>query len=178
MFLLYSDQSLLTYTEKTKGKYDELPKMLLSEDIVFTDYNDHQLEEINWLINRGALFLDHTGHIKPNVTRILLLKDFYHSEVYCYSYAQSTKDHIKELEERKEIDIESTLFSRPEQEYLNYMLNNSKYGNGPALRNNYVHGTYSLSESKHEEDYMELLKIMVLIIIKINEEFCLMFPES
>ena len=25
--------------------------------------------------------------------------------------------------------------------------------------------------------YMELLKIMVLIIIKINEEFCLMFPE-
>ena len=58
------------------------------------------------------------------------------------------------------------------------MMNNSKYGNGPALRNNYVHGTYSLSESKHEEDYMELLKIMVLIIIKINEEFCLMFPES
>ncbi len=178
MFLLYSDQSLLTYTEKTKGKYDELPKMLLNEDIVFTDYNDHQLEEINWLINRGALFLDHTGHIKPNTTRILLLKNFYHSEVYCYSYAQSTKDLIKELEERKEIDIESTLFSRPEQEYLSYMLNNSKYGNGPALRNNYVHGTYSLSESKHEEDYMELLKIMVLIIIKINEEFCLMFPES
>jgi len=31
---------------------------------------------------------------------------------------------------------------------------------------------YSLDEKVQFEDYLELLKIMVLIIIKINEEFC------
>ena len=37
----------------------------------------------------------------------------------------------------------------------------------------YSHDTCSLEESQQRQDYMELLKIMVLIIIKINEEFCL-----
>ena len=29
-----------------------------------------------------------------------------------------------------------------------------------------------MNERKQQQDYIELLKIMVLIIIKINEEFC------
>jgi len=38
------------------------------------------------------------------------------------------------------------------------------------------HGTYSLNLNRQESDYIELLKVMILIIIKINEEFCLKFP--
>ena len=58
------------------------------------------------------------------------------------------------------------------------MLNNAKYENGPALRNNYIHGTHSLDSQKHENDYYELLKIMVMIIIKINEEFCIKYQNE
>lgn len=52
------------------------------------------------------------------------------------------------------------------------MLNQAEYSNGHQLRNKYVHGSYPLNERKQQQDYIELLKIMVLIIIKINEEFC------
>ena len=61
----------------------------------------------------------------------------------------------------------------PEQKYLNFMLNKSEYCNGPDIRNKYIHESISLDENEHFHDYIELLKIMVLIIIKINEEFCL-----
>jgi len=48
-----------------------------------------------------------------------------------------------------------------------------QFNNGPELRNKYVHGTYPIDENVQQRDYLELLKIIVLIIIKINEEFCL-----
>lgn len=44
------------------------------------------------------------------------------------------------------------------------------------MRNKYIHGTNSKDEQIHFQDYLEFLKIMVLIIIKINEEFCLKYP--
>ena len=70
-----------------------------------------------------------------------------------------------------------TLFSIPEQQYLDFILNKSAYSDGLDLRNKYSHGTTSTNEAKHHENYLEFLKIMVLIIIKINEEFCLKFPK-
>ena len=71
-----------------------------------------------------------------------------------------------------DISYTETLFSRPEQDYLNYVLNKSEFSNGLDLRNRYSHDTCSLDEKVQRQDYLELLKIMVLIIIKINEEFC------
>jgi len=49
--------------------------------------------------------------------------------------------------------------------------------NGPELRNKYAHGIFPVDPKKQEHDYIELLRIMVLIIIKINEEFCIMNPN-
>ena len=67
----------------------------------------------------------------------------------------------------------STLFSKPEQNYLNYILNKKEYSNGLDLRNKYAHDTCPLDEKTQQYDYWELQKIMVLIILKINEELCL-----
>ena len=69
-------------------------------------------------------------------------------------------------------------FSKPEQDYLNYILNKSEFSNGLDLRNKYIHDTCPLDEKIQRQDYMELLKIMVLIMIKINEEFCLLMPVT
>ena len=71
----------------------------------------------------------------------------------------------------KDLRYQNSLFSIPEQNYLNYMLNKSEYSNGKDLRNKYNHSTYSLDKNQQEYDYNELLKIMAIIIIKINEEF-------
>ena len=72
-----------------------------------------------------------------------------------------------------EIQYGASLFSIPEQSYINYILNKAEFSNGHDLRNKYIHGTHSLRKEDHQKDYIELLKIMILIVIKINEEFCL-----
>ena len=69
--------------------------------------------------------------------------------------------------------LENSLFSKPEQDYLNYELNKSSFSNGLDLRNKYAHSTYPEDEKIQFVDYIRLLKIMILVITKINEEFCL-----
>ena len=53
---------------------------------------------------------------------------------------------------------------------MNYVLNRAEFSNGLDLRNKYGHGSNSIDEKQNYEDYIELLRIMVLIMIKINEE--------
>ena len=73
---------------------------------------------------------------------------------------------------------ESSLFTRQEKDYLDYMLNVQQFLNGPELRNRYVHGNFPINAKAHNGDYLELLKIMTLIVLKINEEFCLKYPSK
>ena len=176
--MLFSRQSLLHYTDKTKYKYDSFYSMLQDGTVKLEDFREYQARDIEWLASRGAVSIDTENRIILNKERAAVLKKLYYSDVICYSYMKGYKNTIDEMIAAGELFIESTLFSRKEQDYLNYMLNNSRFGNGPALRNNYVHGTHSLNEQKHENDYYELLKIMTMIVLKINEEFCLKYPEN
>ena len=70
------------------------------------------------------------------------------------------------------------LFSVPETNYLNYMLNRSEYSNGKDLRNKYIHSTYPMEEDVQMQDYMDLLKIMIIIIGKNNEEILVKCTKS
>jgi hypothetical protein len=64
----------------------------------------------------------------------------------------------------------------PEQEYLDYILNKASFSNGLDLRNKYVHGSKPKNDKENSSDYLEFLLIMAMIIIKINDEFCLKYP--
>ena len=66
-----------------------------------------------------------------------------------------------------------TFLSEPEQHYFNYIFNNSEYDNTLDLRNRYAHGTRLPNAKENEKDYFIILRLLVLIIIKMNEEFCL-----
>lgn len=73
------------------------------------------------------------------------------------------------------VEAESSLLSRPEQDYFNYYLNKSSFNNSLDLRNMYVHGTQSNdsdNENVHYTNYITFLKLFVLIIIKINDDLC------
>ena len=109
-------------------------------------------------------------HLHKEIT--MVLKDFYFNEVICITYYKNHKV-IQSLISENKIVLEGTLFSKPEYNYLNYMLNDREFDNGPALRNKYSHGNNSQDSCEHQNDYFQLLKIFVLVIIKINEEFCL-----
>ena len=174
MYLLFSDQSILHYTEKTKSDYQMLPHMLQSVEIYQEDFEHYQKDAVDWLIERGSVQIGDSGRLQINEARVVLLGDMYYHEVICPSYYNGPYlQQLDSLVKTKEICYESTLFSRPEQDYLNYILNKSEFSNGLDLRNKYIHDTCTLDEKIQLQDYMELLKIMVLIMIKINEEFCL-----
>ena len=52
------------------------------------------------------------------------------------------------------------------------MLNKSQFSDGLDLRNKYIHSSYPLDENVQMNDYIQLLKLMVLVVSKINDEFC------
>ena len=172
MELLYSDRSFLHYTEKTRNKYTNLPKMLIKDNMHVEDFNIKQRSDLKWLIDKGTVYIDN-GRLKINTDRAIVLKDLFYKEVICPNhYGPRLKEQVNKLSEDKEIYYENTLFSKPEKEYLNYYLNKAEFGNGFDLRNKYLHDTYPIDENIQKRNYFELLRILVLIVIKINEEFC------
>ena len=177
MYLCYSDQVMLTYNRKTKGTYDDLPDMLRNEEMMMEDFKHYQIPQIEFLVQRGLIIKDDRGHFTINEYRAKILEELYNHEVLCYSYCTPEKKTIVDrLVISDDLEMGSTLFSKPEQDYLNYMLNNAEYSNGLKIRNKYIHGTNSLKEAEIEHDYVELLKITAVMVIKINEEFCLRHP--
>ena len=73
------------------------------------------------------------------------------------------------------IKFESSLFSKPEQSYFNYYLNKSEFTNGFDLRNSYIHGTQPNPEEVkiHEQAYFSYLKLLVLALLKIDNDLFL-----
>ncbi len=180
MELMFSDQSMLYYTEKTGEKYTNLPELLFNENFSIEDFESYNHNNITWLLDNNYTFINDTGYLKIDKYIAYFLKDLYENGVVSYSYYKQHLPKIKpKLEswiDNNDLKIKNTLFTEQEQNYIDYMLNVQQFNNGPELRNRYVHGTFPLEEKNQEQDYIELLKIMVLIIIKINEEFCLKFP--
>ncbi len=179
LFDFFSDQSLLGYTESTGDKYDYFTEILANDNVRLSDFPSYCIDELEWLQNKKMIFTDKSGFIRCDWCLAKLLFVLNENGCIAYSYCSAKeKDIIEELLNQKDVVSEQKLFTRQEQEYIDYMLNVHTFVNGPELRNRYVHGNCSLNTKIHQNDYLELLKLMTLIIIKINEEFCLKYPEK
>lgn len=176
MFLLFSDQSHLTYTEKTKAKYRSFDTLVSSESMSLNDFAYYQVEPIKWLISRGVLWEDDENTLHLKKERWVILKDLYVHEVICPYYYKAFRSTLDSLITSGDLRYENTLFSKPEQDYLNYILNKADFSNGLDLRNKYLHGSYTHDEEEQENDYDQMLLVIALVIMKINQEFCMKFP--
>ncbi len=172
MEFLFSDQSHLTYTKKTQSKYGSLFLLLGSEKMNLDNFTDYQKPKIDWLSQNGCICIGENGELSLSTVKVRILKDLYDNQVSCLLYLNEYRALLDKMKDSGEIKYEASLFSKPEQAYINYILNKAEFSNGHDLRNKYIHGTHSLQPQDHKSDYIELLKIMVLIVIKINEEFC------
>ena len=80
-------------------------------------------------------------------------------------------------EYRSELDLTSfkeysLLFSDEEAQFISYCLNNKKYDNALAIRNKYLHGsTINFTEGQHQKNYIVLIKVFLIVIAKLEEEF-------
>ena len=174
----FSDQILLGYKGEGKKNYKNLYEYLKYETVNIDDIQEWNKRIIYWLADRGSLQVDENGFIITNNLRVSLLHHLYNKNVACFSYHNIWEKIIDELLDKGDIIVESYLFTKQEVDFINFMLNRSQFSNGYDLRNKYSHGSNTLKTYEQEWHYMELLKIMVLIVLKINEEFCLKYPSS
>lgn len=167
---MLSEQSMFLYTEKTGRKYNKLYDLLRFEHVKPEELKTYNSDELNWLLERGAVFI-RDGILELNKERIWILKELNDKGVICLQYKDS--NILRKLIIEGEINVGSSLLSKPEWEYFNYVLNKAEFSNGLDLRNKYIHDTNSLDERKQQDDYIFLLKMFIILVIKINEEFCL-----
>lgn len=100
-----------------------------------------------------------------------IIKNLVSYQTVFYPYLPDVAKNISDkLISEGYLTVGSTLLSVPEQKYFNFVLNKSAYQNGYDIRNKYVHSTHSRDNNVNMIDYMKLVSIVILIIIKINQE--------
>lgn len=174
---LFNNQMLCVSYDETLNDFDCFYDALVELKSIDKNKLDRKIQQpyIEQLIESGAV-IENNGFLYLNPLKAYLLKLLNDKSVVCYQYVSALQSIIDELIDSGDLVEGNTLFSIPEQKYLNYMLNNAEFSNAPALRNKYSHGSAPINDEINERDYIEFLKIMVLIIIKINEEYCLKYP--
>jgi hypothetical protein len=173
--LFFSDQTILGYVEPFKEKkYSTLFDLLINEQVNYDNYKVFQKEKVNYLIDKDFLFLNENQFIQiTNNERVLILKDLYENEVASFHhYAPLCQGEAVEMKKQNMIVFETSLFSKPEQDYFNFFLNKKEFTNGPDLRNSYLHGTQANPEDtqKHEYAYFIYLKLLTLVLLKMEDD--------
>ena len=76
------------------------------------------------------------------------------------------------MEQKDWVEKDNHLLSIEERNYYDYYMYNTKYTNGPALRNRYTHGSFADPEkdSIHRNNYYRLLILLILELLKIEED--------
>ena len=174
--LLFSDQSMIYYITELSERYNSFYDLLNNEEVYYDMFEEYQKYGIEFLTKHNIIKIDTQKRITLDKEKAIILKELYDYNVASLSYLNKYESVIAELKKIGIVQVSSTLFSKPEQDYYNYLFNKSEFDNGLDLRNRYIHGTQNVKEELNKDDYFIFLRMMILIIIKINEEFCLKYP--
>ncbi|SHM93685.1 hypothetical protein [Fibrobacter sp. UWB7] len=173
IYLMFSDQSHLSYLHDRDLGEKSLFELLKKNDVMLNDFDQIQQEGIRWLLNRQTIFVDEKGKLSCSPLRCQILKEFNDKEVVCPFHRPGYNPLLDEMEKNGEIEFQSTLFSRPEAKYLNFILNDKEFDNGRKLRNRYAHTGYPLDKNDQWKDYMLLIKVLIEITGKIYDDIAL-----
>ncbi len=176
-YLFFSDQSMLTFLEPFKeGQYTNFYKLLTEQDgkICYDNYQNYQLRDIDYLIDEGYLSKGEDGMLYcEKFVEIGLLKQLYEDHSCpAHIYEDFEKELLTGMEQKGWVEKDNHLLSFEERNYYNYYMYNTKYTNGPALRNRYAHGSFADPEkdSIHRNNYNRLLILLALELLKIEED--------
>lgn len=177
--LFGASNSLLSYVDPYKDKnYHSFVDLLQNEkEILYSNYQDFQKPYINRLIKNSIITTDTKGalHIYDE-KRIDVLKELWEFGVCSYwHYDEPEQQYLDELCAKGWLTKDDHLLSKAERDYFSYYLDNSKFTNGPALRNHYAHGSNPPAddENTHMEVYLVFLRLLTIIIIKIYDDLWL-----
>ena len=167
---LFSDQSILSFIP-SKKKHGTFFKHVI-DGIKITDFADYQVEPINALIDINILKLSDEVIRFTNVQEINILYKLWKSGTYCLYYKDKLiLDIAEDLCNKGYCGYSDNLFSEHESNYLSYILDDKKYGNGLKIRNKFSHGKFGYKkEEEHLQNYLELLQIVIFYVMRINDE--------
>lgn len=142
----------------------------------YDQYREWQRQQLDFLIDKGLIKVDTDGYLCfANEERIAGLYDLHHDRViYYWGHPQCVRDEIDKMEAEGLLYSEQKLFSKPEKDYMNYLLNDKQFTNGPAFRNTYAHGEQPNVDARvNETAYNYLLIVLVCTLLKILSELIL-----
>ncbi len=174
-YLLFSDQSGIFYIPGKEEKYNNFMELIVGENVFKNDFEEFQLQRMEWLFEHNLIIENEDGFIKVvDLEIIFILKELYYEDVLNYfRYGVKLRRKIDSLEGRQIVRFESSLFTKNEQDYFDFYMNKSKFTNGYDIRNKYLHGTNSNDETQYERDYYSIIKLIIIIVLKINDDLCL-----
>lgn len=180
LFALFSDQSGLTYV-RDGLQADNAAKLLLANEVAYADFADYQKRSVDRLIKLGIL--EDTGERVriAGAVQFRLLQALFSTQAAAYFHLpREGRVLVDEWVEKGWVTRSGSLLSDAEGKYFNYVLNNAEFSNGPALRNKYVHGSQKndAGEDTHFHAYVIALRMVIALVLKMNDEFCLRAQES
>jgi len=175
LHLLFSDQSHLTYINEDL-KADDAARLFIDNTVAYNDFADYQKRHVDFLIDKGVLRDEGERVWFANTKQFLVLRDVFNNEAASYyHYRPETRAVIDQMVTKGWLVRRESLLTAPEASYFDYCLNQHEFSNGPDLRNKYLHGAHvdASDEDEHFRTYIAALKLMVALVIKINDDFCL-----
>jgi len=130
-YYLFSDQCMLGYVEKIKEKYSSFYDLIINENIKEDEIVRYEQNSLKKLIDDGYIIIDENGYIQfQNNKQILILKDITENEVISYwKLSKSERMEVDNLVKKGILKYDSSLFTKLEQDYLNYYLNKANFIN-------------------------------------------------
>ncbi len=168
--VLFSDQSPLSFNS-SKKEHGTFFKHII-DGVKITDFADYQVEQIEILIEKNILKLSNDVIKFTNFQEINILNKLWKSGTYCLYYkGKLILDIAEDLCKKGYCEYSDNLFSEYESNYLSYILDDKKYGNGLKIRNKFSHGKFGYKkEEEHLQNYLELLQIVIFYVMRINDE--------
>jgi len=168
--VLFSDQSSLSFNS-SKKEHGTFFKHII-DGVKITDFADYQVEQIKILIEKNILKLSDDVIKFTNFQEINILNKLWKSGTYCLYYKDKLiLDIAEDLCKKGYCEYSDNIFSEYESNYLSYILDDKKYGNGLKIRNKFSHGKFGYKkEEEHLQNYLELLQIVIFYVMRINDE--------
>ena len=159
-------------TTEVRGFYD----FITSCEVPYLVYEkNHNKNKVDKLIAREFVMVDEDGVLRPgNQSAIEILSCLWRNRVVSYwHHSKSVRDLLDKWREGDLLEIDDHLLCESERNLFSYYLNNNKYTNGPAIRNQYAHGGMPIGDDVqvHAKNYYILLMLLILLLLKIEDEF-------
>lgn len=174
LHLLFSDQSVLLLQEECRDATD-FPSAVSNAELSVEDFGLQPqqlalklLEEVNLIsIDTGAV------QVVDWVEVEILRRVHQRGATMVAGSLLGERAAADRLVASGLLNWEGKLLTKEESEYFNYCLNN-KFRNGLALRNIILHGGMRIAQSERDQllSYVLVLKLLMFLIIKINDDLC------